>query len=327
MPDIDGLTLVKFFRAHSATRNTPLVVLSSKEEPIIKAEAFGLGANDYLVKLPDKLELIARIRYHSLAYINMLERNEAFEALTASEQRLAAEMDAGAKYVASLLPAPIELPLRIDWRFVPSAELGGDSLGYFPLDDDHFAVYVLDVTGHGLASALLGVTVSNLLRARALPGADFAQPHQVLAALNRGFQMEHQDGRFFTMWYGVIEHSTRKLTWSGGGHPATLLFRGGHPPAEQLESQNPGVGMFDWDNFEQQEIDIPGNSRLFIYSDGAFEIHKQDGTEWTFDEFLQFLSQPEDPQQHIMDRLIRHVRMLKGADVLDDDFSILELRF
>src|SRR5262245_27461400 len=164
MPDIDGLTLVKFFRANECTRNMPLVVMSTAEESIVKAEAFGLGANDYLVKLPEKLELVARIRYHSRAYINLLERNEAFASLAASERRLAAEMDAGAKYVASLLPAPIEVPVRIDWRFVPSAELGGDSLGYFALDENRFAVYMLDVTGHGLASALLGVTVSSVLR-------------------------------------------------------------------------------------------------------------------------------------------------------------------
>ena len=56
MPDIDGLQLVKYFRANAATRETPLVVLSSKEEPTVKARAFALGANDYLVKLPDKLE-------------------------------------------------------------------------------------------------------------------------------------------------------------------------------------------------------------------------------------------------------------------------------
>jgi adenylate cyclase len=81
MPDIDGLMLVRFFRANAATRDIPLIVLSAKEEPKIKAEAFALGANDYLVKLPDKLELIARIRYHSKGYINLLERNEAYKAL------------------------------------------------------------------------------------------------------------------------------------------------------------------------------------------------------------------------------------------------------
>ena len=69
------------FREHEATRETPLIVLSTKEEPKIKAEAFALGANDYLVKLPDRLELLARIRYHSKGYINLLQRNEAYRAL------------------------------------------------------------------------------------------------------------------------------------------------------------------------------------------------------------------------------------------------------
>jgi adenylate cyclase len=81
MPDIDGLMLVRFFRANAATRHIPLIVLSTREEPKVKAEAFALGANDYLVKLPDKLELIARIRYHSKGYISLLERNDAYKAL------------------------------------------------------------------------------------------------------------------------------------------------------------------------------------------------------------------------------------------------------
>jgi len=77
MPEIDGLTLVRYYRANSSTRDVPLIVLSSKEEALTKAEAFALGANDYLVKLPDRLEIIARIRYHSRGYINLLQRNEA----------------------------------------------------------------------------------------------------------------------------------------------------------------------------------------------------------------------------------------------------------
>ena len=77
MPEIDGLTLVRYYRANPETRHVPLIVLSSKEEALTKAEAFALGANDYLVKLPDRLEIIARIRYHSTAYINYLQRKEA----------------------------------------------------------------------------------------------------------------------------------------------------------------------------------------------------------------------------------------------------------
>ena len=81
MPEIDGLTLLKLFRANSATRETPIVVLSSKEEPTSKAQAFALGANDYLVKLPDRIELVARIRHHSRGYRARLERDEAYARL------------------------------------------------------------------------------------------------------------------------------------------------------------------------------------------------------------------------------------------------------
>src|SRR4051812_4012631 len=65
MPEVDGLTLVKFFRVNPSTHETPMIVLSTKEEPAVKAEAFALGANDYLVKLPDRVEMVARIRHHS----------------------------------------------------------------------------------------------------------------------------------------------------------------------------------------------------------------------------------------------------------------------
>jgi len=68
MPDITGLELVRKYRATPATAEIPIIVLSTKEDPITKSQAFAEGANDYLVKLPDRIELVARIRYHSKAY-------------------------------------------------------------------------------------------------------------------------------------------------------------------------------------------------------------------------------------------------------------------
>ncbi len=88
MPEMDGLRLVRYFRANPTTRQVPLIVLSVKEEPRTKAEAFALGANDYMVKLPDRLEVLARVRYHSRGYINLLERNEAYNALLESQKEL-----------------------------------------------------------------------------------------------------------------------------------------------------------------------------------------------------------------------------------------------
>ena len=88
MPGVDGLTLVKQMRANPATRETPIIVLSTNENPQVKGQAFALGANDYLVKLPDKIELVARIRYHSKAYLNLSQRDAAYRALRESQQQL-----------------------------------------------------------------------------------------------------------------------------------------------------------------------------------------------------------------------------------------------
>jgi len=88
MPDLDGLTLCNFFRAHPATRDIPIIMLSSNDDPVTKAQAFKAGANDYVVKLPDSIELIARLRYHSAAYISKLQRDDAYRALRASQMKL-----------------------------------------------------------------------------------------------------------------------------------------------------------------------------------------------------------------------------------------------
>ncbi|HEY0488770.1 MAG TPA: diguanylate cyclase [Telluria sp.] len=89
MPEIDGFALIQAYRAHESLAPVPVIVLSAKEDPKLKAHSFAVGANDYVVKLPDRLELLARVRYHSAGYISGLQRDEAFRFLRESQQRLA----------------------------------------------------------------------------------------------------------------------------------------------------------------------------------------------------------------------------------------------
>lgn len=88
MPDCDGLDLVRRYRADAHTRDTPIIVLSTKDDPQVKSAAFAAGANDYLVKLPDAIELIARVRYHSRSFIALQQRDEAYRALRESQHKL-----------------------------------------------------------------------------------------------------------------------------------------------------------------------------------------------------------------------------------------------
>ncbi len=326
MPDIDGLDLVRFFRAHPRLKDVPLIVLSSKEEPVTKAEAFARGANDYLVKLPDRIELVARIRYHSRGYINLLQRNEAYAALLKSQQQLASEVARAAQYVKSLLPQPVNEGLvRTDWRFIPSTQLGGDSFGYNWIDPDHFALYLLDVCGHGVGSALLSVSALNVLRAQSLPHIDFLDPAAVLAGMNEAFQMQLHDNLYFTLWYGVFDRVERVLTFSSGGHPPALLMNAGG--TQQLSTQNFIVGGFPGKAYVSDQVKIDGPSRLYLFSDGVYEVEGPDENMWSLEELEEFLANPRDTGIADMDALYTFLQQKRCAPELEDDFSIMKVFF
>jgi len=330
MPDLDGLTLLKFMRANPGTREVPIVVLSSKEEPVTKAEAFGLGAHDYLVKLPDPIELIARVRHHSRGYIAQIERNEAFAALERSQRALAHELAQAAAYVRSLLPAPLAGGVQSDWRFIPSVQLGGDSFGYDWLDDDRLAMFLLDVSGHGVKSALLSMTAMNAVRTRTLPDVDFGDPAQVLAALNGAFQMDLYEGMYFTIWYGVFHRATRRMVFSNAGHPPALLVSrdGAAPRVARLGDAGFAIGMIPGVPFDNVEAVLPPRCNLFLFSDGAYEITQPSGAMWTLDEFAETLL-ASDPALGPADvgAVEATIRRVRGVEQFEDDVSILEVRF
>ena len=327
MPEVDGLALVRFFRAHPKLKDIPLIVLSSKEEAVTKAEAFALGANDYLVKLPDRIELVARIRYHSKGYINLLQRNEAYQALLKSQQELANDVARAAEYVISLLPEPISNgDVTTAWRYVPCATLGGDCFGYHWIDDDHFALYLLDVCGHGVGSALLSVSALNVLRSQSLPDVDFRDPVAVLGGMNADFQMERQNGLYFTLWYCVYCRSAKRLRYASGGHPPALLFDDSHF-SSQLMTRNFFIGGFPKVDFLAAEIEVPANSRLYVFSDGVYEVDRPDGTMWTIEELQDYLSRPVAESGSEIEALYRTLQEMHARDVLDDDFSLVRVDF
>ena len=273
---------------------------------------------------------MARVRHHSRGYTALVERNEAFAALERSRAVLANDIATAAGYVRSLLPPPRDLGgVRADWRFIPSASLGGDAFGYHDLDADHLAIYLLDVCGHGVGAALLSVSALTAIRSETLPQTDFRDPAAVLAALNKAFPMERHNDMFFTAWYGVFDRGQRRLRWAGGGHPPALLIQGGQSGGQadrrRLESEGPLIGAVEGLEFTADEAEVSPGSRLFVYSDGAFEISRPDGSMWAFDEFVEALAAGGAPAEGRMDALLRRVRELSGRSDFDDDFSIMEL--
>ena len=261
---------------------------------------------------------------HQKTNAALIERNQALKLLN---QELADAAD----YVRTILPEPItEGPIRTDWRFIPSTSLGGDAFGYHMVDENHFAIYLIDVSGHGVGAALLSVSVMNVLRSQSLPNTDFKDPEQVLEALNIAFPGEENNDMFFTIWYGVYRKSTRELTYASGGHPPAILFDQtpeGDYQATQLRTPNYIIGGMSDGTYQKKECLVGERNTLYIFSDGVYEVKKSDGSMWRFDEFADFMNNVKAGGQSILDRLYSYAKNLGNSETFEDDFTIVEVVF
>ncbi len=257
--------------------------------------------------------------------------NKTLIEQTEDLKRLNNEISDAAGYVKAVLPkAIISGTLLTDWRFIPSASLGGDSFGYHWIDDNHFAVYLLDVSGHGWGAALLSVSVINVLRSHALPNTDFCDPRQVLSSLNKAFPGEQHNDMFFTIWYGVYNKSSEKLVYSSGGHPPALLFSrsdSNQIRMDRLRTPNFIMGGKQDVDYQSKIQEIKRPSRLYVFSDGVYDITKKDGAIWGLTEFMEFSTQSFNIEQSNLDFLLRYTEELAQMKEFDDDFTILEIAF
>ena len=263
------------------------------------------------------------------------EKNEEIEkALEERNQalfQLNQELAEAADYVRTILPQPItDGTISTDWRYFPSTSLGGDAFGYHQVDEEHFAVYLIDVSGHGVGAALLSVSVMNVLRSQSLPGTDFKDPEQVLSALNKAFPGEDNNDMFFTMWYGVFNRKTRELTFASGGHPPALFFEkdnAGDAKVTLLRTANQALGAMPGASYRKDKHLVGEQTTLYIFSDGVYEVEKSDGSMWQFEEFTAFMNTLKSRNQSRLDRLYQYADTINTEGNFADDFTILEVAF
>lgn len=347
MPDLDGLEVCRRIKADPELETTFFIMLTARESNPGEEDSLitGLdkGADDFLSKpISNKIEELkarvkAGLRLHllnqKLQTLNQELRTQKQELqvlnqnLQTQKQILEAELTEASEYVRSLLPAPLTGNITTEAVFVPSVKLGGDCFDYYWLDDDNLAIYLLDVSGHGVGSALLSVSVLNVLRSQSLPHTNFCQPGAVLKALNNAFQMINNGDKYFTIWYGVYNRFKRRLVYANAGHPPAVLLSGKSATTQVRQLANSGlpIGMVPDEEFEENECDIEENSTLYVFSDGAYEIFQSTGTLWGIDALIDLLTQQETNNCHL--NLVLHkIQILTAKNAFEDDFSMLKLK-
>ena len=238
-------------------------------------------------------ELVVANQELSVARDSLQKTNDELTTLNAEISRINGQMvrdlEAAAKVQRSLLPAKdVTLDAtHVAWRYVPCHGLAGDFLNVFQLDDEHAGLFVVDVSGHGVPSSLMAVTVGRFLTPKVSDssilvrqGADgrvvVASPAEVATQLNRLFQADEFSGLYFTIMYGVLHLPSGRLDYVSGGHPAMLRVPAGGGATEFHGADGFPIAFVPEIEYEQHSLQLVPGDRLYLYSDGVPEAMDKD---------------------------------------------------
>jgi len=246
------------------------------------------------------------------------------------------DLKAAAKIQETFLPRQVpRVPgTGFAWVYRPCDELAGDGLNVIPLGDGKVGLYILDVSGHGVASALLSVTLSRLLTPPADPSSilirngdaknrlDITPPTEVLARLNRLFPFDSATEQFTTMVYGILDTATGEFRYVSAGHPGPVHLPSGADPVI-LESQGFPIGVAD-DGYEERLVRLGQGDRLYLYSDGVPESMNPLGEHFGGARLLQAIGRGRsEPLEKGVATLLGEITRWHGSARPQDDISIL----
>ncbi len=207
------------------------------------------------------------------------------------QKRIQQDLDAAADIQKSLLPNNTNIVDRanVAWFFEPCDKIGGDIFNMIQLDDDHWAIYMLDVSGHGVPAAMVTVSVSQLMQLHTGflmqrgPGSsakvNIKSPVEVMNALDREFPFDRFNN-FFTINYFILNTSTGNLNYANAGHPKPVILRK-TGTLEELESNGPPIGIRSLNlnenqiSFDEQQAQISSGDKVILYTDGLVEYYNE----------------------------------------------------
>jgi len=336
MPKKDGYQVCAELKQNRSCVNTPIIFLSAKTETEDKVRGLNLGGADYIVKPFDKGELLARVRTQLKIRELTKEVMETNEELKQRQERIEEDLKAAAVIQQSLLPAQlISSPdMEIAWEFLPCEKIGGDLFNIHRLDDHHWAIYIFDVSGHGVSSAMVGVSVYQMLNPMAglvkkktpqSPYYHIMSPADVLAALNREYPIDRFD-KFFTISYLLLNLNEGTLRYSNAGHVPPILLRHDGTP-KILDRGGTIIGIGEQLPIEEEEVSLDVGDMLILYTDGLIEYQNDKGESYGEARFHNHLRQWRDrPVEEILRKIMESLTSFGNGRTPQDDISLLGIK-
>jgi sigma-B regulation protein RsbU (phosphoserine phosphatase) len=319
MPGLDGYEVCRRLRQMPETAEVPIMFLSSLEEVQNKTRGFEAGANDYLTKPFEMLEVKARVR----SLLKAKAYSDAVKEQMASELRVAREIQMG------MLPqdfAAVEQAYQIGFGAVlePAREVGGDLYGLCAVGPERLVVFVGDVSGKGIPASMFMVRTISLAQ---LLARDISEPERILSRLNNELAADNPSGMFVTFLCGVFEPGSGRLVLANAGHCRPVLLPNGQEPRWAVKNLGTALGFEPGLEFERTELTLNAGDALILYTDGVSEAFNPQEECYGTDRLLADAGTFAGQSAPAMTKgLLQKVRAFAGTAPQSDDIAILALR-
>ena len=298
MPGLDGYEVCRQLRAHESTRELPVMFLSSLEDVKNKAQGFEVGANDYLTKPFEVLEVKARVR----SLLKAKAYADAVREAMARDLRIAREIQMG------ILPAdPAAIvkgtPLEVHALIEPAREVGGDLYEVLRAAENRVVVALGDVSGKGIPASLFMAVTVTVLRTLA---RQFREPDEILRRLNDELAEQNPRGMFVTMQCLVFDLAKGCVTCASAGHHPAVRLTPGHAPRPAFTSPARVLGILPLDDITSESLDLQTGETFVLYTDGVSEAY--------------------DPNEELFgeERLMAHLQAAPGRSARETTLGVLE---
>src|SRR5262245_22737962 len=318
MPGLDGYEVCRRLRQMPETAEVPIMFLSSLEEVQNKTRGFEVGANDYLTKPFEMLEVKARVR----SLLKAKAYSDAVKEQIASELRVAREIQMG------MLPhdfAALEQAYGLSFGAVlePAREVGGDLYGACGAGPKRLVVFLGDVSGKGIPASMFMVRAISLAR---LLARDIAEPERILARLNDELAADNPSGMFVTFLCAVFEPDSGRLSLANAGHCRPVLLRAGAPPRWAVKDLGTALGFESGLEFNRTDLELGAGDAVVLYSDGVSEAFNSEEECYGNERLLADAgSLSGETAPAITKGLLQKIRAFAGGAPQSDDIAILTL--
>lgn len=338
MPKKDGFEVCSILQHDPETEQIPIIFLSAKTDTMDKIRGLELGGQDYITKPFDNGEILARVKVHLKVQSLTNKLIQANADMQEKQQHLDADLEAAGEIQKSLIPkAQKDFKfMDVAWQFMPCQKVGGDLFNILRLDELHWGLYMLDVSGHGVPSAMVSVSASQMLdpemgllvKENILnpPFYKIISPAKVLRALDREYPIDRFN-KHFTISYMIINSATGVIKYSNAAHPPPLLLTK-NGDFELLKEGGTLIGMGGILPFEEGERQLYPGDKIFMYTDGIIEYENKNEAFFGEERFFGELNKHRNrPVADIIDKVVSAIMEFGDNNDPQDDISLMGIEF